>query len=845
MPNDFDWYEGLLASVKGAAERAAQRSAERTNRNRTSQRNDAIRSVGSVERVSERGDGWFRAPKLSDSDFERLTDGVLALDDHVMTQQFSVLETTIDDGRSFVRIQVAAPETGLKLFLPQMDPARIYKGLYRGLEKYRSSQMAERFSTRTLTPISTGSIMQPQDPPAVAISALLAPGLHVVWGPPGTGKTRVIVKSFKNLIANGKRCLLVSNTNIAVDNALERLLAEMPLESGSAVRVGRPQIPELTNRHITLTELVRARQTAIWKEIAQLENEMLRLKAAPAVRAVSQAFSRLEGFDLAAYAASRKRLGNAEDLSHAQSVKQAWESHVADACGQVADAERNVRLTQLLIAEADVTHWVQRRDDLAAEASNLKGSLFSRRKRSRLRQAIAEAELRLNDALRVRHDVQVDRVRHADPLPVGSTQSREALKVQISRQRDDVARYEREVADRAQGLANSKGWMDHLARQPAPTPLDAPYCIDADQRGLPALAAELPKLRRLAQLESDSLQKMREHLESKVARAHDEQPALEASILKESKVVATTVAQLILKPSLASLQFDMVVVDEAAAVALPQIVLAASHADEGCSLLGDYMQNGPIIADDLTSDEYWNIDVFEYFGLTSPVSARQTPGCVVLDQQYRFGQAITDFANAIAYQNVLGTAREIKSNVVLVDVDGLPNELTRITRRPGKRAGSWPVGGQLARALAEIHCGLGKTVGVVVPYNDQLEATDAALGESVYYERIAVGTAYKFQGREFDVVIFDTVDDGMGQVAVAVPNAPPADRLRKWKRNGVRLANVAVTRARETAYIIAGGAVLAGKAADTPLGALRILCERNVAQTVSAASILALSEEAE
>ena len=53
-----------------------------------------------------------------------------------------------------------------------------------------------------------------------AYRACLGKGLFLVWGPPGTGKTRVLRSAIGDLLATGKRVLLVSGTNIAVDNAL-------------------------------------------------------------------------------------------------------------------------------------------------------------------------------------------------------------------------------------------------------------------------------------------------------------------------------------------------------------------------------------------------------------------------------------------------------------------------------------------------------------------------------------------------------------------------------------------------------------------------------------------------
>jgi CRISPR/Cas system-associated exonuclease Cas4 (RecB family) len=54
--------------------------------------------------------------------------------------------------------------------------------------------------------------------------ALSAPDYAVILGPPGTGKTAVIVELLVQLAHTGKRALAVSITNTAVDNIVERLL---------------------------------------------------------------------------------------------------------------------------------------------------------------------------------------------------------------------------------------------------------------------------------------------------------------------------------------------------------------------------------------------------------------------------------------------------------------------------------------------------------------------------------------------------------------------------------------------------------------------------------------------
>jgi superfamily I DNA and/or RNA helicase len=63
----------------------------------------------------------------------------------------------------------------------------------------------------------------------------------LVVGPPGTGKTTFIAEAAKKLAEN-ERVWVASNTNIAVDNVLEKL--------EKAVRVGHPsKVTEKARRH--------------------------------------------------------------------------------------------------------------------------------------------------------------------------------------------------------------------------------------------------------------------------------------------------------------------------------------------------------------------------------------------------------------------------------------------------------------------------------------------------------------------------------------------------------------------------------------------------------------------
>ncbi|RLF67092.1 MAG: IGHMBP2 family helicase [Thermoplasmata archaeon] len=68
------------------------------------------------------------------------------------------------------------------------------------------------------------------------IRALRCNPIYLIHGPPGTGKTVTAVEIIRQLVRMGKRVLVTADSNVAVDNVLERLT-----EAGvNAIRIGHP-----------------------------------------------------------------------------------------------------------------------------------------------------------------------------------------------------------------------------------------------------------------------------------------------------------------------------------------------------------------------------------------------------------------------------------------------------------------------------------------------------------------------------------------------------------------------------------------------------------------------------
>ena len=81
--------------------------------------------------------------------------------------------------------------------------------------------------------------------------SLLAEDLALIQGPPGTGKTTVIAEIIWQSIRRNPDCriLLTSQTNLAVDNALERLQGQPGIRP---IRIGKPDKLEPEGRRFSM-----------------------------------------------------------------------------------------------------------------------------------------------------------------------------------------------------------------------------------------------------------------------------------------------------------------------------------------------------------------------------------------------------------------------------------------------------------------------------------------------------------------------------------------------------------------------------------------------------------------
>lgn len=126
----------------------------------------------------------------------------------------------------------------------------------------------------------------PNDDQMHAVRRSLGSDMTYVWGPPGTGKTTTLARIVEAHYRAGRSILLVSNTNIAVDTALERVADRLQgnpeFHQGLVIRQGPVVKEELRQRfgpQVILEEIVARLGESLRREKEHLVNEAAPLEA--------------------------------------------------------------------------------------------------------------------------------------------------------------------------------------------------------------------------------------------------------------------------------------------------------------------------------------------------------------------------------------------------------------------------------------------------------------------------------------------------------------------------------------------------------------------------------------
>jgi hypothetical protein len=682
-----------------------------------------------------------------------------------------------------------------------------------------------------------------------ALTAMTSPGGCFVWGPPGTGKTTVILEAVRDALAHGRSVLLASHTHVAVDNVLEGLIGSASREDagwscGDVIRIASSSTLEKVSAKVTahpclLLDQAVAELTGSKARQADLDKRRKANREAEARTALVVAIEDLVGVDVSGLADAQRALTAQQESAQLQAEIDAIDERLLDLREREvkhrrAAAESPVGPGESDRAQARLVPARHARDDAARAAqaaivtvrarerdqNELRERLDRARQgmgqgvarvlafvRERRERSVVELEAQLSEAQAVVEDAQAlheacteeRRARGAETAELEAAVQqlieRRERALRETRQADELAedgeveRFEREELRESLGelqeiaasvsdpdallaTAQREGWLDQIAER------------DALNERVVVLEQELEKIER------------------EQARLRDDLARERARLLAEAPVVACTLAALSRGPALLERRFDVVILDEVASIEPAYVVYAGSRANRTLALVGDFLQNAPIAdARDMPTEQdrpiadWQKRDVFYLAGIHDRESAERHPRCVALSTQYRYPPLIAKTVNAFCYDGLLESDHDAPK------AEGPVVTLIDTSRHPGKRlvseGGSWwyQLGLDLLAVVALEPDTPANDTGMVCPY--RAHANRAARRSAREGLGVACGTAHRFQGREFDTVIVDLMQDDQPRWA-GVADLHGTER----QVAAAKLLNVALTRTKRHLYLI-------------------------------------------
>lgn len=273
--------------------------------------------------------------------------------------------------------------------------------------------------------------------------------------------------------------------------------------------------------------------------------------------------------------------------------------------------------------------------------------------------------------------------------------------------------------------------------------------------------------------------------------------------------------------------FDMIVIDEASqcdvASALPLIMRTKQLV-----VIGDPMQLRHISAVAVEEEKeikrrlgleerqyvkYAECSLYDYCKdyISHGMNGQTVP--YMLRFHYRCHPAIIGYSNDLFYGGKMGSRLEVRTDTG--KLLGNPRGIVLVDVKGKQMNGNVNVNMEEAKksielAVLEAQADPFVSIGIVTPFRHQAEKINKLIPEE-YADRIEANTVHKYQGDEKDIIIYSLV---------VTSNSP--DGKIHWIDNKVpNLVNVAVTRARSTLYVVGNiDYIRAHSRADMPLGNL-------------------------
>jgi superfamily I DNA and/or RNA helicase len=588
-----------------------------------------------------------------------------------------------------------------------------------------------------------------------ALEVVARNSVTYIWGPPGTGKTTTMGSIVAALASLGQKVLLVSNTNLAIDTALERCLDRFSdvkeLGGGEMLRLGTMVKPELIKKYSSKIDL----DTLFEIEVVPLRKKIDNLSVALG-----------------------KKKNKISDLLETQ---REYERHLEKSLGSAKVGTRISELREeLKKGKREISTLVQRITALEAEfaQANSKSSIGRMLSKSRNPGAIS--------------------------LDINSAQSKkEQLDKSVMRIFSEIAALEKETAEVDRAAATSKAW---LAKHPDAAKLKGEIETlksetAVEEKAIEAIQEEISQ-KRTAIMQN-----------AQVIACTAYRPLLDKEIIamKFDCVVVDEASMLPLPLyycAAALAQKRIVIAGDFRQ--LPPIVRVGSNSSRGDSPAADEEANMKSL---MTENAFTKSGV-----IAKSRVGDKTTELVALRDQYRMRKPISDLISETFYpEHTLRTVAEKTDKptpwgsepFIFFDTTSLEPESSTVNGKSRRNL----MHALTIQAIAEhlIADGWGlkstakKSFGVITPYAKQSSFIESLLTTDLdKHIKGGVSTVHRFQGNERDLMIIDltkVASDSEPNLGSFIGHPDPlAPENAMW--------NVAISRARQHVIIVGDFATL-------------------------------------
>ena len=609
------------------------------------------------------------------------------------------------------------------------------------------------------------------------IDGIRSKDVYLVMGPPGTGKTTVIVEWVKHFVSENKRVLISSQNNKAVDNVLQKFTGDQE-KSVDMIRIGSEKKTEAAVKPYLFENKVRdtsrriaekttaniARLRPFLKGWTQVEEHLQTLTAG--LRERDRAYQQMMRVSVPTLRAQGEQMAQAHV---------AYCTAAAEAAERRADVRRRYERIMGYPTEglAGLWGWLRRMMDK-----------YPMRRVVRALDAASAQEAAActayNEA-RAAYEVQEQRV-YADEYAPMSVQHH-----------------------------TCKRLFAKLGAVVQKSPTDLPWTFFAMKFPQEMKTAAVEAYASFVSKEKVRLSSFLTHLEAwRVKNESEQDYALRNLILSSVNLVGATCIGVNSQKRFADLKFDVTIIDEAGQIQIHNALVPMSVSNK-LIMLGDHQQIPPSADEELESLCRENDVETELLGKSlfeKMYEDEELPSAnkIMLDTQFRMPPEVAAIISRAFYHGDYKSIAAFKANVpsalpALSDarlvVISTSDSQARYEKNLGDAGTSNPLEAQIAARIVRILLRSGhspENFGVISAYKAQVGEIQDRLRDMLSYaqRKDGIATLDSFQGQERDIIIYSFTRS----------SRKPADKPRIGFLKELRRLNVAMTRCKKMLILI-------------------------------------------